>query len=183
MRYCLYLIVLLLGISAQAQQSNTYYTDNPIAREHIRLAESYIEQGKPDKAIKELDRCIKYVPVTYAYWLRGSSLYNQGKWKKSIKDLTVVVKDTVGIPADLQISAKAMLAQAEEKKIEQSAKRISMFGIYGTTYALLKSTATVTKVIKESAPAIVQAKLKAEAADSTAVAVSDSLPENNPKNQ
>ena len=38
MRYCLYLIVLLLGISAQAQQSNTYYTDNPIAREHIRLA-------------------------------------------------------------------------------------------------------------------------------------------------
>lgn len=182
MRHCLYLIVLLLGMSVHAQQTTPYYTTDPIAQEHIRLAESYLEQGKTGKAIKELNKCIKYVPVTYAYWLRGSSLYNKGKWKKSIEDLTIVVADSVGIPADLQISAKAMLAHAQEKKIEQSAKRISLFGTYGTAYAIIKSTAIASKAIRESI-ALYPARQNVEGNDSTSVAACESLFENNLKKQ
>lgn len=168
MKYCLLLIGLLFGMSVYAQQAPLHYTTNPIASEHIRLAEAYIEQGLTDKAIKQLDECIKSPPATYAYWLRGSSLYNEGKWKKSIKDLQVVVADTVGIPADLRTTAKAILAQAQERKNEQRYKRISHLGIYGTAYAIVSGTVKVGKIIRQTAgDTISQAQQNTAENDST----------------
>lgn len=147
MRYWLYFIVLLLGMSVHAQQTSPNYPSDPIAREYIRLAESYLEQGKSSKAMKQLNECIKTAPVTYAYWLRGSNLYNQGKWKKSMEDLSIVVADSVGIPVDIHTSAKTMLAQAQKKRNEQKAKRIGRLGIYGTAYIVGSSAVKISKVV------------------------------------
>lgn len=171
MKNWLYIIVLLLGIPVNAQQIRHDSSSDNAGQEYIRIAEEYIGKGKIDKAIKQLDKGIKTAPVTYAYWLRGSNLYKQDKWEKSIEDLDIVVKDSVGVTAEIYASAKTMLVDAKDKSAAQQNKRIGRLGIYGTSFMVTKGVVKSSKTLKNSIKG--QKREKTTEKDTTSVVPED----------
>lgn len=88
---------------------------------YIDFAKKYIEQGKHNKAIKELNKSLKEQENVTAHWLRGQCYFYEGKWKKALEDL-VLVRSNPKMPLDIQEAATQMYADAEAYQEASSAE-------------------------------------------------------------
>ena len=109
--------------------SNNYTSNTPTraASAYIRNAEKHLANDEYKKAIKELDQSIEEQPSFQAYWLRGLSYYNLGKWNKAITDLRAVMTDANGNQS-IRSEAEQLYANASQNLEEKREKRNQFWG-------------------------------------------------------
>lgn len=114
-------------MSEVASSNYTSKTPTRVASAYIRHAETHIANDEYKKAIKELDHSIEEQPSFQAYWLRGLSYYNLGKWDKAMTDLRAVMVDEAGNHS-IRTEAERLYANAFQNLEEKREKRNQFWG-------------------------------------------------------
>ncbi|MBQ4056922.1 MAG: LysM peptidoglycan-binding domain-containing protein [Bacteroidaceae bacterium] len=131
--------------------SNNYTSKTPTraASAYIRHAETHIANDEYKKAIKELDHSIEEQPSFQAYWLRGLSYYNLGKWDKAMTDLRAVMVDEAGNHS-IRTEAERLYANASQNLEEKREKRNQFWGEILATVGVIAVQAGQQAMYNES---------------------------------
>lgn len=131
--------------------SNNYTSQTPtrVASAFIRHAERHLANDEYKKAIKELNQSIEEQPSFQAYWLRGLSYYNLGKWDKAMADLRAVIVDEAGNNS-IRTEAERLYANASQNLQEKREKRNQFWGEILATVGLVAVQAGQQALYNES---------------------------------
>lgn len=110
--------VSLTSLSSESDSSGIEKISR-LAQAYIDSGESYMKDGKHQKAIKEFNKSIEIQESLNAHWLRGRCYFYIEKWKKAAEDLAIVMNSSQTTNSIRQDAEQMYSYAAQQQEIKR----------------------------------------------------------------